>query len=286
MNQSISTPRRFLKKSGASQFKTLHVRGALVLGAMLTFSPCLALADSVTVSDENSSLKFTRDDAIFNLGAPNDPVQLPRKLEWTVDGRRILVYPSGPSTFLDIGHLHPDSHVAGNQIHAQGPMLEFGTGATTGTVTGGVVYTVDGGAPGSGLSTIREKVDIVNKTSAAVQVSLTGLGFKPTQQSLEVPDLNGLNVTGTTTVFYQGSTAAGTSIADPPFGPVTILPVVSFSGFNPLMNQSLSLPAGATLTMITELKVKSLGLTTGGVGDGGNASIVPDSLPPLQRQPE
>jgi hypothetical protein len=36
---------------------------------------------------------------------------------------------------------------------------------------------------------------------------------------------------------------------------VTILPTVSFKGFNPILNQSLSLPAGARLTMITELKV-------------------------------
>lgn len=285
MNQAISTRRRHLKKSGASPCKTPHTRGSLCLATMLTLGPCLALADAVTASDDNSSIEFTTDDPEFNLGVPNDPVQLPRTIEWTVDGRRILVYPSGPSTLLDIGHLHPDAHVADNQIHAQGPMLGYGTGANTGTVTGGVVYAVEGGASGSRVSRIWEKVDIVNKTSEALPVSLTGMGFKPTQASLEVPDLTGLNLTGTTTVFYQGSTAAGTSITDPPFGPVTVLPVVSFSGFNPLFNQSLSLPAGATLTMITELKVKALGLTTEGIDPaGGNGGIRPglETTPQLQ----
>ncbi|WP_292932285.1 hypothetical protein [Noviherbaspirillum sp.] len=282
MKQAISTWRRMATKSGALQFKNSHVSLGLVLGAALTFSPCLAWADSVTVSDDNSSLKFNRDDPVFNLGVPSDPVQLPRTLEWTVDGRRILVYPSGPSILLDIGHLHPDSHVGANQMHAQGPMLGYGTGATAGTVTGGVVYAVDGGAPGSGESTIREKADIINKTSEPLQVSLAGLGFKPTQENLEVPDLKGLSITGTTTVFYQGSIAAGTSITDPPFGPVAVLPVVSFSGFNPLLNQNVSLPAGATLTMITELKVKSLGLTTEGAGGGAS----PGSVMTLERLPK
>ena len=81
---------------------------------------------------------------------------------------------------------------------------------------------------------------------------LTGLGFKPTQPSLEVPDLTGLDITGTTVAFFVSG-----SIAEPPFAGagVTVLPVLSFSGFNPLFNQSFTLPAGATLTMITELRV-------------------------------
>jgi hypothetical protein len=232
----------------------VHMRGMLLVATIVVFSPFLAQAEAVTITEDNSSLKFTIDDPTFNLGVPNDPVQLPRTLEWTVDGHRILVYPSGPSTFLDIGHKHTDAHVAANQMHAQGPILGFGTAATAGTVTGGVVYTVDGGTSGSGTSRIYEKVDILNKTSGALSLSLAGLGFKPTQASLEVPDLTGVNLTGTTVVSIQGITQA-VSITDPPFGPVTVLPVVSFSGFNPLFNQSLSLPAGAMLTMITELKV-------------------------------
>lgn len=136
-------------------------------------------------------------------------------------------------------------------------MIGYDTGATTGTVTGGIVYAVEGGKAGSGVSRLWEKVDIRNKTSSAVSLSLTGLGFKPRQASLEVPDLTGLNLTGRTITFVQGNTQAS-SITDPPFGPVTVFPVVSFNEFNPLFNQSISLPAGATLTMITELKVGTL----------------------------
>jgi hypothetical protein len=233
-----------------------------LLTALMALSPCLALADSFSVTADNSSLKFTRDDPVFNLGVPSDPVQLARTIEWTVDGRRILVYPSGPSTFIDISHVHPDAHVTTSQIHAQGPLLGYATSATVGTVIGGVVYTVAGGAAGSGVSRLWEKVDIVNKTGAAVSLDLTGLGFKPTQASLEVPDLTEISVTGTTVVFYQGSTTA-TSITEPPFGPVTVLPVVSFSGFNTLLNQKFSLPAGATLTMITELNAVTNSLAIG-----------------------
>ena len=231
------------------------MRVMLLAATVLALSPYLAQAAPLTITDDNSSLKFTIDEPTFNLGVPNDPVQLPRTLEWTVDGHRILVYPSSPSTFLDIGHIHPDAHVAGNQIHAQGPLLGYGTGATTGTVTGGIVYTVDGGTPGNGMSRISEKVDIRNNSSGAVSLLLTGMGFKPTQASLEVPDLTGVNITGTTLIFFQGISGAVSITDGPPFAPVTVLPVVSFSGFNPLLNQSFSLPAGATLTMVTELKV-------------------------------
>ena len=224
------------------------------LAATLVFVPSVAMADSISITDANSSLKYTTDAPIYNLSLPNDPVQFPRTLEWTVDGRRILVYPSGPSTFLDIGHLHGDAHVAANQMHAQGPLYDHGTGVMQGTITGGVVYSVHGGTAGSGTSRISEKVDIHNKTSSAVSLSLAGMGYRSPQASLEVPDLTGLNLTGTTVVFYQGNLQTG-SITDAAFGPVTVLPVSSFSGFNPLLNQNLSLPAGATLTMVTELKI-------------------------------
>ena len=208
----------------------------------------------LTISNQNSSLTYTTDEPGANLGQPNDPVQLPRKVEWTVDGRRILVYPSGPSTFLDIGHLHADAHVEANQMHAQGPMIGYGSSVVAGDVVGGVVYTVSGEAAGSGRSRITEKVDIHNKTTGALSMSLAGFGFKPTQAALEVPDLSGLDLTGTTVVYFQGN-ATSNSFTEPPFAPVTVLPVVSFSGFNPLFNQTLSLPAGARLIMITELKV-------------------------------
>jgi hypothetical protein len=81
----------------------------------------VAMADSVTISDANASLKYTTDAPIYNLSLPNDPVQFPRTLEWMVDGRRILVYPSAPSNLLDVAHLHFDAHVSTNQMHAQGP---------------------------------------------------------------------------------------------------------------------------------------------------------------------
>lgn len=231
----------------------------LLLCAVLALSPCLSVAqDELTVTHNNSTLKVTRDPPIFNLSSPSDPVQATRKIEWTVDGRRILVYPSGPWFFIDVEHFHVDQHVADQQIHAQGPMLGYATSDFDGTVTGGAVYTVDGGAAGSGTSRIVEKVDIHNKTLSALSVSLTGMGFRPTRPTLEVPDYSGLDVTGTTTVFFQGN-ATKYFISDffpPGFPPVTVRRVVSFSGFNSLSLQSFSVPAGAVLTMITELNVK------------------------------
>ena len=227
----------------------------LFLTALL-LGPCVTqAAPPITISNQNSSLTYTTDEPGANVGQPNDPMQLPRKVEWTVDGRRILVYPSGPSTFLDIGHLHSGAHVEANQIHAQGPLIGYGTGAQTGNVVGGLVYTLSGSTAGSGISRISEKLDIHNKTAAAVQLSLAGFGFKPTQAALEVPDHSGLDLRGSTVVFFQGNTQTNTLTEPYVFAPVTILPVVTFSGFNPLFNQTLSLPAGAHLTMITELKV-------------------------------
>lgn len=228
------------------------MRVTLLMAAAALISSSPAQADTITISDGNASLAYTIDNAGSNLGQPSDPVQLPRKIEWKVDGRRILVYPSGPSTFLDIGHLHPGAHVNGNQIHAQGPMLGHGSGAMSGKVLGGVVYTVRGGIGKS--SVITEKLDLHNKTGKPLSLTLAGFGFKPVQASLEVPDLSGLNLIGTTVVFFQGN-AETNSFTEAPFAPLTILPVVSFKGFNPLFNKPLNLPAGARMTMITELKV-------------------------------
>ena len=231
------------------------MKAVLLLTVFVLGLPNVAQAwPPLTISNQNSSLTYTTDEPGANLGQPNDPVQLPRKVEWTVDGRRILVYPSGPSTFLDIGHLHSSAHVEANQMHAQGPMIGYGSNAVAGDVVGGVVYTVSGEAAGSGRSRITEKVDIHNKTTGALSLSLAGFGFKPTQTALEVPDLSGLDLTGTTVVYFQGN-ATSNSFTEPPFPPVTVLPVVTFTGFNPLFNQTLSLPAGARLIMITELKV-------------------------------
>lgn len=234
----------------------MHISSARRLAAcLLAGAAAPAFADTVTVSDGNASLKFTTDAPTFNLGQPNDPVQLPRTLEWTVDGRRILVYPSGPFTFIDVAHLHGGAHVGVHQMHAQGPMLGFGTGAVTGTVLGGTVYSVHGGGAGSGASRMTEKVEITNRSGGAVSMSLAGLGFKPTQASLEQPDHTGLRITGSTTVYIQGN-AQTSSLTVAPFAPITVLPVVTFSGFNPLLGQNLVLPDGATLVMVSELEVE------------------------------
>jgi hypothetical protein len=125
----------------------------------------------------------------------------------------------------------------------------------TGTVTGAVVYSVSGGAAGSGVSRISEKVDIHNRSGGAVAVQLTGMGFKPTQAALEVPDLSGLTVEGTTVIYFQGNPQASWLTGQPPYPPLTVRPVVNFTGFNPLLNENLSLPDGAVLTMITELRL-------------------------------
>jgi hypothetical protein len=227
--------------------KTLALAGLLLACAA-------ARADSVTINNGNASLKFSTDSPGANIGQPSDPLQLPRTVEWTVDGRRILVYPSGPWTFVDVSHLHGDAHVGGNQLHAQGPMLGFATSPTQGTVTGGAVYSLSGGANGSGFSRISEKVDIHNKTGGAVTVYWGGMGYKPSQAALEVPDLSGLTVEGVTVAFYQGNASAQV-LTDPPYPPLTVLPAVSFTGFNPKVSEKLDLPAGARLTVITELKV-------------------------------
>jgi hypothetical protein len=227
----------------------------LLVATLFSLGGPVAHAESFSITDNNSTLRVTRDEPTANLGTPADPVQLPRKIEWTVDGRRILVYPSSPSTFVDVGHIHPGAHVRPNQIHAQGPLLDFATGPIEGTVTGGIVYSVDGGAAGSGTSRISEKVDIHNKTAGNVSLLLAGMGFKPIQASLEVPDLAGLEVTGTTLMFVHGNAQTDTFTEPPTFAPLTVMPVVSFTGFNPLLNQSLTLPAGAYLTMVTELNV-------------------------------
>jgi hypothetical protein len=176
-------------------------------------------------------------------------------MEWTVDGRKILVYPSGPWSFIDVGHFHPDAHVLVQQIHAQGPMIGY-----AGTVTGGAVYTVEGGANGSGVSRIVEKTDIHNMTGTDLTLPLTGMGYKPPREDLfPPPDYSGLHVTGTTTVFFQGNEATY-SISVPPSGgsypPVMVRPVVSFTGLNPLLNESFTIPSGAVMTTITELNVK------------------------------
>jgi hypothetical protein len=233
---------------------TPHVKALLLVAMVFLLSHRLAHAQTLTISDQNSNLTLTRANPGFS-GAKdtNDNlVQLSEKLEWTVDGRRILVYPGLPSGFIDIGHWHPGLHVGPNQIHAQGSQF----GYTTTEVTGGTVYTVIGSAPGSGVSRISEKTDIYNKTGSSITIYLTGMGFKPTQASLEVPDFTGLNVTGTTVVFSQGDTVATDLTDGPSFAPAMVLRAFSFTGFNPLLGETVSLGPNGTLTIVTELRVE------------------------------
>lgn len=223
------------------------MKARLLLSTMLALGPSLSIAAEFTVSSSNSTLKVTSDTV--------PGFHLPRAMEWTVDGRRIVVYPSGPWSFIDVGHFHPDAHVSTQQTHAQGPMIGY-----SGTVTGGAVYTVDGGPNGSGVSRIVEKVDIHNRTGTNLTVQLAGMGYKPFREDLfPPPDYSGLSVTGTTMVFYQGNDATY-SISAPAsqYPPVAVRPVVSFTGLNPLLGENFTIPSGAVMTMITELNVKPL----------------------------
>ncbi|HYD59401.1 MAG TPA: hypothetical protein VEC35_03560 [Noviherbaspirillum sp.] len=266
----------------------------LCLAAILMLGPCIAQAQAVDISDGNSSLRYNRREPFTLETVPTSPIQFPDTIEWTVDGRRILVYPSIPGNSMDIEHIHPGSHVAGNQIHVQGPLF----GYAREDVTVGIVYTVTGGASGSGESRISEKVDIRNKSSTPVSLgSLTGLGWLPDRSAphnanLELPDLTGLTVTGTTIAFTQGDISGGTPrplITDPPFGPVTVLPAASFTGFNPFLARNITLAPGATLTIVTELKVArpSEGTTSSPdeTGSGGTGPSIPENATPDMSSP-
>jgi hypothetical protein len=240
---------------------------ALCLATALILSPCFAQAQSVSASDNNSTLRYNLREPFTLSTVPSSPVQFPGTIEWTVDGRRILVYPSIPGNSMDVEHYHPGAHVGTNQIHVQGPLF----GYASSDVTVGIVYSVNGGTSGSGESRISEKVDIRNKSSTPLPLSaLTGLGWLPDPTAphnagIEVPDWTGLNVTGTTVAFIQGDVSGGTprpSITDAPFGPVTVLPATSFTGFNPFLVRNVTLAPGATLTVVTELKLAPPATTT------------------------
>lgn len=279
---------RFLRRLVNTRFVMLLVVTTWAL------TPRAARGWTETVSSGNSSLTLTADDPVA-FGAPSDPVALLRTLEWIVDGRRIVVYPSSPSNFLDVdAHRHrggEGSHIAEHQLHLQGPLLgstyDYGQSmvicdpdgaegnadpilapGNTDTVVGGVVFTVEGGPPGSGRSRLYEKVDIVNRTAETRTLSMVrGLGYR--QEGVLV------QVAGTTTVFVQGSDALGPSLTDllPSFAPVFVLPVASFEGLNPLLYVDFNLNPGATLTMITELNVNV-------IRPFQNVPPLPDQLPP------
>lgn len=230
------------------------------LAAAAALAPTASRAAAVTVPHLNSSLKYEIDDDDFNPGTPADPVQFARRMTWTVDGREILVYPT--SYWLDIGHLHPGAHVRNTQIHAQGPMFGYATNALAGTVTGGVVYSLTGSKAGCGTSRISEKLDIVNNTGSDFTLRFYAMGFNPSggaHGSTDVPDLTGVTLTGTTTMTLQGRTGAP-SIHDAGagFGPLTVSKVVKFTGFNTA--QTPVIPAGAMLTVVTEINAKLSGI--------------------------
>lgn len=71
-----------------------------VVCAVLVLAPVLSAASDVTITSNNSTLKVTAGDtANFHL---------PQAMEWTVDGRKIVVYPASPWNFTDVTHFHPD----------------------------------------------------------------------------------------------------------------------------------------------------------------------------------
>lgn len=230
--------------------------------------PCFGQGNSISVPSENSSLAFS-------FGQPD-------RLEWFVDGRRILVYRSSPSTMINGGHhYHSGGHVGGNQFHMQGAVSGYENSSETmdltGSVTGGIVYSVVGGPAGSGVSRLYETVQILNRSSSPVPLTLLGMGWRPSWG--ETPDLNGLDVSGTTVAVVhgngyrdpQGVAHAGALVdrppsgygyrqipsnAEPGFASYTAFPAHNFSGFNNF-SQALELAPGATLTMYTELTLRS-----------------------------
>jgi len=218
-----------------------------LLSAALLSSGGLALANPTTITDDNSSF-------VLSHQPPSIVGTLAFSGEWFVDGRRILTYVSSPANLIDIGgHHHSDSHVNANQLHAQGQL--FGGPAMGGPdISGGIVYTVDGGTAGSSISRLVEVVELTlgSGITTPQTFNLTGFGFEPQPHggaTFEIPDLTGLNITGTTLAFAErGSFSVG------PFRDLTVLPFHSFTGFN-TFSQDITLNPNSTLRMITELNV-------------------------------
>lgn len=246
----------------ASYRSSLFSQATTSIVALLLSGYSFAQAQRVDTADKNSTLRYNIREP-FPLGTiPSSPIAFPGVLEWTVDNRRIVVYPSIPGNSLDVEHGHPGSHVAPNQMHVQGPLF----GYASSDVTGGIVYTVTGGEPGSGSSRLTEKVEIRNKSNGQVPLSaINGLGWLPDPSAphngnTEVPDLSGLTVTGATIAFIQGSGSGATAaslLTDPPFAPLTVFPAAAISGFNSFLVRNVTLEPGATLTILTELNVRN-----------------------------
>jgi hypothetical protein len=205
-------------------------------------SPGLATAHPITITEDNSSFVLSHTD-------PSIVGSLPFTGVWSVDGRDILTYVSSPANLFDIGAHHPaDSHVAANQLHAAGTLLGDPN------ISGGIVYTLDGGAADSGISRLVEMIELTLGPGITTPqlFHLSGFGFEPLPHggvTFEIPDLTGLSITGTTLAFAtQGSFSVG------PFRGLTILPFHAFTGFN-TFSEDISLDPGSTLRMITELNV-------------------------------
>lgn len=246
----------------APHWSRLFIQGMTGIVAVLLSGYSFAQAQRVDSADKNSTLRYNIRESFALSGVPSSPIAFPGVLEWTVDGRRIVVYPSIPGNSLDVEHSHPNAHVVPNAIHVQGPL--FGYASTD--VTVGIVYTVTGGDTGSGSSRITEKVDIRNKSAAPVTLgAINGLGWLPDRSAphnsnAEIPDLSGLTVTGATIAFIQGSglgASAASLLTDPPFAPLTIYPAAAISGFNSFLVRNVTLDPGGTLTILTELNVSN-----------------------------
>lgn len=246
----------------APYWSRLFSQGMTGIVAVLLSGYSFAQAQRVDTADKNSTLRYNIREPFALDNVASSPIAFPGVLEWTVDGRRIAVYPSVPGNSLDVEHSHPGLHVAPNQIHVQGPL--FGYASTD--VTGGIVYTVTGGDPGSGSSRLTEKVDIRNKSGKPVTLgAINGLGWLPDRSAphnsnAEIPDLSGLTVTGATIAFIQGSGSGATAaslLTDPPFAPLTVYPAAAISGFNSFLVRNVTLAPGATMTILTELNVSN-----------------------------
>lgn len=221
----------------------------LFLVTAMLLSPCWAWAQITAVSN-NSSLTY------HITGN-----RLPLVLQWNVDGRDIWVFPASRDLTFKFrnDHFHAGGagiHVAGNQMHAQGPLATPGLplDSTQGQVYAGVVYSVIGSGGGSGQSVISEKIHIYNGTTSNINLELIGMGFKASEDEYAGPpltDLSASGIVGSSLTFVDRG-----YIAVNEFGPLTQYQFISFRGFNP--ESSVLHPIvrpGEHVTMITELKL-------------------------------
>ncbi|KRB87435.1 hypothetical protein [Noviherbaspirillum sp. Root189] len=223
----------------------------------LLLSPCWALAQSASAVSGNATLTYHKT-------SNNRPLVL----QWNVQGRGdIWIFPAGGIfTFnFHADHLHPGAHVGPNQIHVQGVLDTPGiSGVPAGQVLAGIIYTVDGDTPESGLSRISEKIQVINKSSVDIPLDVIGMGSKPDDSEYAGPPVTDLEypafqtMMGTSALFSEkGSTA------EAPFGPLTISRVITVRGFNPQSSrQRVTVRAGETMTILTELSLVAFSAPT------------------------